>query len=429
MTDPVSTPLLKTRLSLMMLLQYAIWGAWLPLVYPFLNEHRGMSPVEVGNLISIGAVGALVAPFLAGQTVDRWFPTEKFLAVSHLLGAVLVWQLAELETFGEFLVFSLLYSVIYSPTISLTNSIAFHHLPDRDRDFGKVRVWGTVGWIAVGIGIGQWLLHTHTPEGVGPEAVRAAQVAGMADAFRVSAILGALLGIFCLFLPHTPPQKGRTAFAPGEALREVLSNRTLVVLFLVAFPVSIIHQFYFVHTAGFLGRLQLQAGFINDIFGVGGGGLMTIGQMSEILVLGLIPFFARKYSRKAFLTLGLVAYFLRFLVFAFLPEPAAVIPALALHGICFGCFIFVAFMIVDEETSPDVRGSAQSLFNFVVIGLGVIAGNFFAGQIGRIAQPERAAAPDYRLLFGVPMWIALACLLALLLFYPRRSPASVPAQA
>ena len=110
-------------------------------------------------MFAIGAVGAIVAPFIAGQIADRWFNTEKFLGISHILGGILVWQLASLETYNSFLVFSLLYSLIYSPTLSLTNSLAFHHLPDRDRDFGKIRVWGTIGWIAVGIGIGQWLLY------------------------------------------------------------------------------------------------------------------------------------------------------------------------------------------------------------------------------------------------------------------------------
>ena len=126
-----------------MLLQYAIWGAWLPLLYPFLTNHRGFSGNEVGHMFMVGAVGALIAPWVAGQIADRYFATEKFLALSHIAGGLLVWQLAWLEGYWAFLGFSLLYSIIYSPTLSLTNSISFHHLPDRDRDFGRVRVWGS----------------------------------------------------------------------------------------------------------------------------------------------------------------------------------------------------------------------------------------------------------------------------------------------
>ena len=314
---------LNFQLSTMMFLQYAIWGAWLPLLWPFLSGHRGFSPSEIGNMFAIGAVGAIVAPFIAGQIADRWFNTEKFLGISHILGGILVWQLASLETYNSFLVFSLLYSLIYSPTLSLTNSLAFHHLPDRDRDFGKIRVWGTIGWIAVGIGIGQWLLYQHTPTGVEAEAVSAAQAAGMADAFKLSGLLGIVMGVFCFFLPSTPPAKEEKKSAISGAMNAI-RLQPLLTLFLIAVPISCVHQFYFVHTAPFLGQFQNQAeGFINivnKIVGVGGGGLMTIGQMAEIGVLALIPLFAKKYSRKALLCVGIAAYALRMLLFAYGPN-------------------------------------------------------------------------------------------------------------
>jgi MFS family permease len=171
------------RLSAMMFLQYAIWGAWLPILWPFLADHRGFSATQIGNMFAVGAIGALLAPFIAGQIADRFFATEKFLGLSHLLGAILVWQLAAIESYAGFLRFSLAYSILYAPTLALTNSLAFHHLEDRDRQFGRVRVWGTVGWIAVGIAVGQWLLHRHTPAGPGvtAEMVKAAQAAGRAS--------------------------------------------------------------------------------------------------------------------------------------------------------------------------------------------------------------------------------------------------------
>jgi MFS family permease len=239
----------------------------------------------------------------------------------------------------------------------------------------------------------------------------------MADSFRLSGLLGALLGLYCLTLPKTPPQTGKQKFAPFEALGEV-RKMPLVALFLVSFPIACVHQFYFVHTAGFLGTLKHPAAAsINEVFGVGGGGLMTIGQMAEIFVLAFMPLLARAMSRKTLLTIGLLAYIARFAVFAYAPVPSLVLPALALHGFLFGCFFFVAFMIVDEETSPDVRASAQGLFNVIVVGFGVIAGNWFAGKIA-----ERARG-DSSILFGVPMWICVGCLALLLLFYPRRGRA------
>jgi nucleoside transporter len=426
-----SAPGVRFRLSAMMFLQYAIWGAWLPLLWPFLANVRGMDGTQIGTMFSVGAIGAIVAPFIAGQIADRWFATEKFLAASHVVGGVLVWQLASIESYAGFLAFSLAYSLVYSPTLSLTNSIAFHHLVDRDREFGKVRAWGTIGWIAVGIGIGQWLLHRHSPEGATGAALDAARYAGMADAFRLSAVLGIALGLFCLALPHTPPTRGSARNATFEAIREVKHSRTLLVLFLLAIPVSCIHQFYFVHTAGFLGQFQSGAAeAINRVFGVGGGGLMTVGQMSEFAVLALAPLFAKKLSRKLLLAIGLWAYALRMAIFAYseaIPESIrtlAVVLGIAMHGLCFGCFIFVAFMVVDEETSSDVRASAQSLFNLVIVGVGIIVGSLAAGKVAEWAKVDGAL--DYQRLFSIPMWGAFGCLALLAAFYrPGRNDPSL----
>lgn len=426
-------PALLPRLSAMMFLQYAIWGAWLPILWPFLAVHRGFDESQIATMFAVGAIGALLAPFVAGQIADRFFATEKFLGASHLLGAVLVWKLADLESYSSFLRFSLAYSILYAPTLALTNSLAFYHLEDRDAQFGRVRLWGTVGWIAVGIAVGQWLLHRHTPSGpdVTPAMVEAAQAAGRADAFRLSAVLGAILGIYCYSLPHTPPSKGARSNAAFEAISEVGRN-PLATLFLVSVPISCIHQFYFVHTSGFLSAFQNRAAStINSVLGVGGGGLMTIGQMSEILVLAAIPLLAKSFSRKSLLLVGTAAYALRMALFAHvdaLPFPpiATLVAGVALHGLCFGCFIFVAFMIVDEETSADVRASAQSLYNLVIIGVGIIVGSLTAGAVAKWAKGsgERLDYADHaqtRALFSIPMWAAIACFALLVLFYPSRS--------
>jgi MFS family permease len=239
-----------------------------------------------------------------------------------------------------------------------------------------------------------------------------------------------ILGIYCFMLPKTPPKQGSQKFAPGEALAWV-GKMPLLALFLISFPVACIHQFYFVHTAGFLGNIKSGlADNINRVFGVGGGGLMTIGQIFEIVVLAFMPILARKISRKALLTIGLVAYAVRFAVFAYSTNLGLIVPTLALHGFCFGCFFFIAFMIVDEETPADVRASAQGLFNFVVIGLGTIVGNLFAGYVGKMAAASGTLS--YKTLFSIPMWVAVACLAVVLVVYPskRRAASAVePAKA
>jgi MFS family permease len=254
------------------------------------------------------------------------------------------------------------------------------------------------------------------------------------------------MGVYCFFLPRTPPQRGEQKFAVAETLKEVRRN-PLLMLFLIAVPVSMIHQFYFVYTSQFLGAYQNEAGAtaeaINKVLGVGGGGLMTIGQMTEILVLAIIPLVAAKWSRKTLLLIGLCAYALRMFLFSQvqwlhvdvgIPELATLIAGVSLHGLCFGCFIFVAFMVVDEETTKDVKATAQNLFNLVIVGIGIVAGSLVAGYIGEWAthavmeggtavidgDGNPVMAKDWSQLFSVPMYAALACLALMLAFYPRR---------
>ena len=396
---------LRPKLSIMMFLQYAIWGAWLPILYPFLLHHRGFELSQVGWVLAAGASGALVGPFIAGQVADRWMATEKFLAICHLVGAgVGLVSGGGRELPGLPVAVPALRNHLYADPGSDQLADALHHVQDPDRDFGPIRVWGTVGWIAAGIGVGHWLLAKHTPEGTA-EIVAAAQNAGRADAFRLSGILGLVMGLYCFFLPHTPPAKN--AGESNASLRAIseAKRQPLLTLFLIAVPVSMVHQFYFVHTSDFLTLLQNNKiggeGFsdkVNAIFGVGGGGLMTIGQMAEIVVLAAMPFLAKNVSRKNLLLVGLLAYAARMALFAHADDSLlAIMFALALHGICFGCFIFIAYLVVDENTTEDVRASTQNLFNLVIFGVGIIVGSKFATEIG--AWAKTGDVMDYTKLF------------------------------
>jgi nucleoside transporter len=381
-----------------------------------------------------GAVGALLGPFIAGQLADRSFATEKLLAVSHGVGAVLVYFLSMADTFPLFVSLSFVYGLVYAPTLALTNSISFANLPDRDRDFGPVRLWGTIGWIAAGIAVGQILLRVYTPDAGTEAEIAAAQNAGRAVAFQISAALGVVMAVYCLTLPNTPPTKSaaeKTAWLEG--LQEI-SKQPLLTLFLIAIPISMIHQFYFVFTSDFVSGIQNKANSegantfasaVNQVLGVGGGGLMTIGQMTELLVLASMPFVAKSLSRKTLLLVGIAAYAVRMALFAFAPELPFVLLGVALHGLCFGCFIFVAFMVVDEYTTHDIRATAQNLFNLVIIGIGIIVGSLFATSVvARIATNGGTEPMDFQKLFSVPMYMAVACFVAMLVFYPAKRKAA-----
>jgi len=407
-------PGLQTRLSIMMLLQYAIQGAWLPLLYPYFNEYRGFVDTQVAALFTAAALGAIVSPFVAGQLADRYINAEKFLAIAHIIGAVFVWSFAEVTNFYVLMGLSFFYAILYTPTLGVANAVAFAHLPDRDRDFGKVRVFGTLGWILVGIGIGQWLFYKAGTD-------RAMQVLMMRDAFRLAAILGMIQGLYSLTLPKTPPRREEKNYAPGEAIKEI-RLQPLITIFLISIPIAAVHQFFFVRTSQFLGQLEelkQGAAWINQFFGVGGGGVMTIGQISELIVLALMPFIAKRVPRKTLLSIGLLAYFLRFIAFAYFPYAWALLPALALHGFVFGCFFFVCFMIVDEQTTPDIRSSAQGMFNLVVFGLGVIVGNLLVGILSSATRIDDKHT-NWQLYYSIPAWITLGCLVAHLIFYPNR---------
>lgn len=409
------------RLSVMTFLQFAIQGAWLPLLFSFLRNHRGIDQTVVGNILAVGAIGAMLSPLIAGQIADRYLNAERLMALLHFVGAAVVLRIAYATNPNELYLHSFVYGLLYTPTLALVNAISFRHLPDASRDFGKVRVWGTAGWVFVGIAVGQWLLFKAGDN-------RALQFQYMADAMKASALLGLILGLYSFTLPATPPAPGREKFAPAEAIKEVCRQRGLLTLFLLAFPVAALHAFFFARAADYLtsGRVHLpDASWINKIFGVGGGGLMTVGQISELFVLATMPLIVKRFNRKTLFAIGLAAYSLRFFIFAYLPYAWATILGLALHGIVFGCFFFLVFITIDEYTTKDVRSSAQNTFNLIIFGVGVILGNWLSGQLGAwVTGPGNSI--DWQKFYAVPGAITLACLVALLIFYPSRTPVRQP---
>lgn len=489
------------RLGTMMALQWAVW-VWSPFLGMFLLDAKEFSFGQMAAIFNVAAVGMLLAPFIAGQFVDRHVATEKYLGVAHLAGAVVIWQLSWVEPFWAFLVISLLYSLVYGPTTALSNSLALRHVPDANRHFGAVRVCGIFGFIPVTIILGHWLAHAHAP---GPAEVvdllveerrveeverpsllrernvrigggeiiqgqlvsetdteiildtrtgqqsfakagatiwgsnrikkrREKQIAlGIADAFKMSALLGLITGLFCFTLPHTPPSRGQEKYAFVEAWKHI-KKQPLVTLFLVALPLGCVHKLYFVHTGRFIETFEFQTPLIDQIFGLGGGGMMTLGQMCEAIVMITVGFYVARVSRKLLLALGILAYMIRFGLFAYahqieyalgLPASASVIIGLLLHGFGFTWFWFLGYLIVDEHSPADVRGSAQSLYNLLLFGFGAIAGSWLAAFVGKLAEvPGEGGLLElnYTTLFAWPFWITAACLVALLLFYPHRRP-------
>jgi len=397
------------RLSLMMFLQYAVWGAWLPLAGRYLSAPLaegglGFTGTQIGLILGLaGSIGAIASPFIAGQLADRYFRTERFLAALLFAGGLLKWYTATQTGYQAWLWLSILYSVVYMPTLALSNSMAFAHLSDRDRQFPKVRVWGTIGWIAVSWIFPMLFLQSDLqfqwmpPFLAGPE--KAGVTARLADSLRFSALISWAYAAFCLWLPATPPKRDaveKLAFAKAFRL---LREPSFAVLMAASLPISIIHQIYFIQTPPFLSQLGLLDSQI--------GPAMTIGQFSEILVMGMLGWALTRFGFRTVIALGAFAYFARYLIWSFPALPVEVqVASQALHGVCYACFFAAAYIYADRIAPADIRNSVQTVFGIVILGGGPVLGGILSGWLAsRYGTPDGGV--DFAALWRVVAFIGL----------------------
>lgn len=392
-------------LSLMMFLQYAIWGAWEPALSGYLEKHLGFSGIGMGLIYSALPLMNLLAPFSAGQVADRWLPTQIALGIFHLLGGAFMILMAFQNTLPPMLVFMLIYSLLFAPTLALTNSLALHHLKDPQREFGPIRVWGTIGWIAAG------LILTGARKWFGTEELRFHGLR-VIDAFLLAGGFSVLMGIISFALPHTPPAKE----APDPlAFREafvLLRNRSYLVFFIIAFVVATELRLYYVLTFPFL----QQAGEVVGITSETLPAWMVIAQVAEIFVMTfLLPYALPRWGVRTCLLIGILAWPVRYFVFALVWSVYQTIPfmvwlaiaSLALHGFCYVFFFVVAFIYTDMVAPPDIRASGQALINFAVLGLGLLIGGLFAGWLKDLFTVGDVT--NYTHVFLVPAIITVLC--------------------
>ena len=403
----------NVRLFLMMVLQLAIWGAWAPKLFPYMTM-LGFEAWQQSLVGSSWGVAALVGIFFSNQFADRNFSAERFLAVSHLIGGLALVGVAFSTSFWPFFACYLLYSLLYVPTLSVSNSIAFANLRDPAADFGAVRMGGTVGWVLV-----SWpfvfLLGAHAT----PEQVR--------WIFLVAALISFAAAGDSLTLPHTPPRKdapGIDRLAWRRALK-LLGTPFVLVLFLVTFIDSVIHNGYFVVSDAFLTDRVGIAGNLSMV-------VLSLGQVAEILTMFLLGRVLIRLGWKVTMIVGILGHAARFAVFAFFADSIPVIVAVQLlHGICYAFFFATVYIFVDAVFPKDVRSSAQGLFNLLILGVGnVVASFLFPTLMGRLTTTVTGAdgvarsAVDYSALFMVPTGMALAAVALLALFFrpPTRGP-------
>ncbi len=383
------------RLSVMMLLQYAIWGSWSTALTPYLLK-LGFSGDQIGAVFSALWIACMIAPAIGGQLADRLMPTQIFLGLAHLGGALTLWQASTAATFSSLWPWMFGYSLLYAPTLALTNSLAFHHLEDASRQFGRIRLWGTIGWILAGLAVTAARETWHTAEWI-----------GRSDLLMFAAVLSVVMGVYCFTLPSTPPRReSPNPFAFLEAL-SMLKDRNFLVFLLCSFVVTTELQFYYVPTPQFL----LDNGISNDRIPAA----LTLAQVAEILVLLLLLHLSlRKFGIRKTMVIGILAWPLRYFLFT-IPSLPVILASLTLHGFGYAFFFVASQIYVDRKAAGDMRASAQALLAFFTLGLGNTFGSFFTGRCMELFKQGDTMA--WTPFFLVPAAITVAAALAFVLLF------------
>jgi nucleoside transporter len=397
----------RSRLGLMMFLEYAVWGSWYSVLSAYLQSTLHFSGTQVGFIYSLLPIATIIAPMIGGQLADRYFPTQKVIAIMQLIGGAILMLGASVTSYGAMVWLMLFYCIVYAPTLALTNSIAFINLKDSGKDFGRIRVWGTIGWIAAGWALSGWRLLA--------KSVPAAAVRG--DLLFLAGIFSVIMGVFAFGLPHTPPKKeGTKPWAFLEAFK-MLRDRDFLIFTVIAFVVATELYFYYILTAPFLTSpaIGVSSTWISTV--------MTIAQFAEIFVMALLlPAVLPKYGIKRTMTLGVLAWPLRYIIFVIGTPAWLVIASLSLHGFCYVFFFTAAFIYVDTVAPPDVRASAQGLIAFVILGIGNFVGSNFAGWIQKTFTAGEAT--NWRSVFLVPTALTLVCAVLFVALFKEKKPAA-----
>jgi nucleoside transporter len=350
---------IRARLSIMMFLNYVIWGAWYVTITTYLTSTLHFTGTQAGAVFGTASIAAMISPFFVGLVADRFFATERVLAVLHFIGAILMYFVTTVHTFPAVYGLMLLYCLCYFPTIALTNSLLLQHVKNAGQDFPLIRVFGTLGWIAIGLVIGWMAVEKTTGQ------------------FLLAAAVSVVMGVFSLVLPHTPPP------AKGEALSvrkilgldalEMLKDKSFLAFSIASVLACIPLTFYFSFTNDYL----------NDVHVTNAAGKMTLGQASEVIMMLVMPLVLRRLSVKGILIMGLAAWAIRYTLLAFGNAGPGVwmfYVAILVHGVCYDFFFMTGQLYTDQQAPAHLRSAAQGFITFMTYGVGMYAGSLLSGS-------------------------------------------------
>lgn len=404
--------LTRFKLSAMMFLEFFIWGSWFVTLGTFLNNNLKATELETASVFSTQSFGAIIAPFIIGLIADKYFNAERILGLLHLLGAVLMYQMYTSADIGTFYPYVLAYMIAYMPTLALVNSVSFRQMKNPEKEFSVIRVWGTIGWIVAGLAI-SYLFHWDSTAGLGEGLLR--------NTFLMAGIASLMLGIYSFMLPKTPPvkqQEKATSFSEilGLDAVKLLKSRDFLIFFISSILICIPLAFYYQNANPFL----TEVGLDNPT------GKMTIGQISEVLFLLLLPIFFSKFGFKKTILVGMMAWAIRYMLFAYGNASELsfmLLIGIALHGVCYDFFFVSGQIYTDARAGEKYKSSAQGLVTLATYGVGMLIGFYVAGLV---SEYYRSAGVEniWQSIWLVPAAIAgLVAILFLLLFKDTKATA------
>ncbi len=394
------TRTLKMRLCAMMFLQYAVPAATIAIFSYYLKTCLGFEPWQAGLVMAMPGVAALIAPLAASHIADRYLSAERLLVVCHLLSAVLMWWLSRLSGFSAVLMVYFLYGVCLTPTFGLTNTVALHHTRDAERDFGGIRMWGTIGWVVVAWAFGYWWLGGG--EGGGER---------LPHALIVSALTSVTLALFSLGFKPSLERAGQP-IRYREVLR-VFATPSMVLLCVVTFLYNVCHQFYYFG----MGLHLNQLGFADEHILPA----ISFGQINEIVVLGTLGWCLARLGMKRAMIIGILAQALRFVIFAWEGPTITILAGIGLHGISYAFYFTTAYLYVDRHSTPATRAGAQQVLTLMIAGFGLLAGFVLAGQTAQYFQQPDGLV-DFSKFWLAPMVLCLVIAGALAIWFHEEPP-------